>query len=82
MHKCAKQTLSMLTDSQKQNLSNLDSDTLLEIMHECAEALGLVSVDEYCKILGMKKRTIYKHLNENKIKCFEISNHKFPIINI
>lgn len=71
----------MLTEKQIENLSKLDPDTLIQIMHECAEVLGLVSVDEYCKILGVKRRTAYEHIKIGKIKSIIINNHIFAIIN-
>lgn len=71
----------MLTPAQIANIHKFDSKTLLQIMHECAEALGLVSVDEYCDIMGTNKRTTYQHIKDGKLKYFEISNHKYLIIN-
>lgn len=71
----------MLTEKKIENLSKLDSDTLIQIMHECAEVLGLVSVDEYCKIMCMKRRNVYYKIQEKTIKSITISGHIFPIIN-
>ena len=71
----------MLTEEQKINLAKLDTETLIEIMHECAETLGLVSIDEYCKILCMKRRNVYYQVKSGKIKSVNIANHLFPIIN-
>ncbi len=48
----------MLTEMQKANINNLDTETCLEIMHECAERLGVVSVDEYQAIVGKPRRTM------------------------
>jgi hypothetical protein len=48
-----------LTDKQKTAIQNLDAETALETMHECAERLGLVTVDEYEAITGNKKRSVY-----------------------
>lgn len=70
-----------LTEQQKQNIHSLDTDTILEIMHECAERLGIVSVDEYCKIMGHKRRTVYKKIKDGKIKSITIAGHIFPVIN-
>lgn len=71
----------MLTEKQIENLSKLDTDTLIQIMHECAETLGLVTVDEYCKIIGTKRRTAYDNIQKGRIKSININNHIFAIIN-
>lgn len=71
----------MITEQQKNNIHKLSSDDCLIVMHECAERLGLVSVSRYNSILGIPKRTIYQQLKDNKLKFFEISGVKFPIIN-
>lgn len=70
-----------LTEKQINAIHKLDSDTLLEVLQECAEALGLVSIDEYCEIMYIKKRNLYYKLENNYIKYFEIGGHKYPIIN-
>lgn len=71
----------MLTDSQKTNINRLDAQTCIEVMHECAERLGLVSVEDYMNIVGTKRRTIYDQMNNGKIIKFNIGKHKFPCIN-
>ena len=71
----------MLTEKQIQNIRKLPKEDLISIMHECAEELGLVSVKEYCQATGMNRRTVYDYIQQNKIKCFEISKHKFPLVN-
>jgi len=75
------QICSMLTEKQIENIHKLDKETILEIMHECAEALGTVSVKEYCEIMQIARRTVYDYMERGKIKYFELSEHKFPIIN-
>lgn len=70
-----------LTEKQKQNLFLLDSDTLIELMHECAEILGVCSVDEYCKIKYKKRRTVYDNIKNNKVKYIKIANNKYPVLN-
>ena len=71
----------MLTDTQIKNIHKLDAVTCLQIMHECAERLGIVSIDDYSKIMCMPRRTIYAKMDKTQIPYFEISEHKFPIIN-
>jgi len=73
--------MSNLTDKQISNIHSLDADTAIEIMHECAERLGVVTVDEYCKIMGEKRRTVYDKLKNNKLKKIEIACRIFVIIN-
>lgn len=70
-----------LTDKQKNNIAKLPIDTQIEILHEIAENLGIVSVSEYCKIMGMKKRNCYYKLSENKIKNIDFCDTTFLIIN-
>jgi hypothetical protein len=50
-------------------------------MHECAERLGLVTVDEYSKIMCEGKRAVYQAIADKKKMHFEISGHVFPAIN-
>jgi hypothetical protein len=71
----------MITTTQINNIHKLSSDDCLLIMHECAERLGCVSVDQYSKIMNVPRRTIYLKMSENKLKYFAIDNHKFPLIN-
>jgi hypothetical protein len=52
----------MLTDKQINNIHALDRQTQLQIMHECAEALGLVSIPEFCKAMAVKRRTAYDYI--------------------
>lgn len=71
----------MLTDKQIENIHKLDSETQLQIMHECAEALGLVCIPEFCDAMSLKRRTAYDYIENKKIKTFNIGIHKFPLIN-
>ena len=71
----------MLTKQQIQNIHKLDTDTLIEIMHECAERLGVVTVDDYVKVLGVKRRTTYASLERGAVKHVIIAGKKFPCIN-
>jgi hypothetical protein len=71
----------MLTESQINNISKLDIETKLQIMHICADDLGLVSIDEYCQIMEVKRRATYYKIESGLIKHFPIGQHKFPLIN-
>ncbi len=72
----------MLTEQQRNNINKLDSETVIEILNECIERLGIVSIKEYIKITGEKKRTVYWKIKNNKIGYIEIDNNKFIIINL
>ena len=69
-----------LTAKQIGNIHHLDCDTLIEIMHECAEALGVVSVDEFSKLMNIPRRTVYAKIKDNKIKYVDIAG-KLPCVN-
>lgn len=70
-----------LTDKQRAAINQIDAEMATETLHECAERLGLVSVDEYSKIMCMNKRTIYDHIEKKLIKCIEFCGFKLIIIN-
>lgn len=71
----------MLTDTQIRNIHALDIDTVIAIMHECAERAGAMFVDEYCAVMGTSRRTVYQQLKQGKIKHLQIGCHKIPCIN-
>ena len=71
----------MLTDKQKANINRLDAQTCIDIMHECADRLGLVDIEEASDILDLKRRAIYDRMDKGKLGCFQIGRHKFPFIN-
>ena len=70
-----------LTEKQKTAIHKLDAQTALETMHECAERLGLVSVEEFEHITGEKRRKVYQSIKDKKKLHFELSGHVFPAIN-
>lgn len=71
----------MLTKEQRANIHKLDANTCIEIMHECAERLGVVTVDDYADILCVNRRTTYANLERGSIKYVVIGGKKFPCIN-
>lgn len=71
----------MLNDLQKANINRLPAQMCIEIMHECAERLGLVDIKEAEEALGVKRRSVYDQMKSGKILKFEIGRHKFPCIN-
>ena len=70
-----------LTDNEKANIQKLDTEKCIEILHECAERLGLVTVDEYSKIMCTNKRTIYDHIKKGKLKNIQFCETLLIIIN-
>jgi hypothetical protein len=70
-----------LTDKQIAAIHKLDAQTTLDTMRECAERLGLVTVDEYSKIIGEGRRSVYNAIKDGKKMHFELSGHLFPAIN-
>ena len=60
-----------------------DNDELrLLLLREFADDLGVVSISDYCEILGVKKRTIQYQIQNNKIDYLNIGGFRFPFINI
>jgi len=59
-----------LTEKQKNNIMNLDADTLAEIMHECADQF--MRVQDYHDVTGMPVRTIYDKIASKELKSIEI----------
>lgn len=72
----------MLTKQQKINISKLPQLDLLEILDICSEQLGLISPDEYLKATNVKRSTFYAKINSGEIKSYQISNNKFPLMNL
>jgi hypothetical protein len=72
----------MLTEKQKYNLQQLDTEDLIEIMHVCAERIGMVTADQYSIIHKKPRRTVYAGIESGRIKTTTICGHKLPIINI
>ena len=71
----------MITEKQLANIRKMPKEDLLLLMEECAELLGLLDIQEYMKVTGTKRRTVYDHIDKQIIKSFTIGNHKFPLIN-
>lgn len=76
-----KANIMKLTDKQIQNINKLDTDTALEILHECAERLGLVTVKQYCSITSKNRRTVYSHITNKQLKHTSIDGNIYIIIN-
>jgi len=70
-----------LTEKQKVNIEKLDRDTIIEILDICTEKLGIMSIDQYCKLEGITRRRFYYEKTKGKIKTFRIDNYEFPIFN-
>ena len=70
-----------LTDKEISTIHHLDAEKCIEMLHECAERLGLVSVGEYCEIMHMNRRTVYDHIDKGKIKYIDFCGSKLIVIN-
>ena len=53
----------------------------MQIMNECAEALGCVTIKDYIGIMRIARQSIYDKIHDNKINTFDIGEHRFPLIN-
>ena len=71
----------MLSQSKLNNIHKLKPEEQLQILHECAEALGLVDIKQAEKATGLKKRTIYDHMHNSKIGKYPLGDHIFPLLN-
>jgi hypothetical protein len=74
-----------ISDSDLAQIRNIIDDNpliALDILHDCAELIGAISVSEYSHILGVPKRTVQDRCKKDNITCVEIGNVKFPCINI
>ena len=71
----------MLTQTQIKNIANLDTNTCIEVLRECADNLGLISVEEYHELTKTPKRTIYLHIKQNKLKSITLCKKLFIILN-
>ena len=70
-----------LTDKEITAINKLDTQKCIEILHECAERLGLVTVEEYSKIMSSNKRTVYDHIKKGKLKNIQFCQQLLIIIN-
>jgi hypothetical protein len=70
-----------LTPTEIKAIHKLDAEKAIEVLHECAERLGLVSVGEFKQISGMKRRTIYDHISSCKLTSTDFCGNKLIIIN-
>lgn len=70
-----------LTQTEITAIHKLDTEKAIELLHECAERLGLVSVGEFQVISGINKRTIYDHISNGKITSITFCNSKLIVIN-
>lgn len=62
------------------NIYNLQSLEIKEILYTCIDALGAVDINESCNALGVKRARIYQLMNENN--TIKIGNHKYLCINL
>jgi predicted DNA-binding transcriptional regulator AlpA len=69
----------MLSQDKLNNIHKLNFDEILQIFHECEEALGLVDIEDAAHILAISKRRVYQLMKEGNY--INIGKHKFPLIN-
>lgn len=70
----------MISREKLNKLHSLEQEEILQIFHECAEALGLVDMETATKLLNRSKRRIYQLMNDNN--SVKIGSHKFLFINL
>jgi hypothetical protein len=69
-----------LTETQIRNLTYLKVEVQIEIMHTCADGLGLMSVKQYHEYSKIPKRTIYQHIIDEKLKTIIICGITFIVL--
>ena len=70
----------MLQQEKLNNIHKLKNEEVLQILHECVEALGLVDMETATMALGVSKRRIYQLMNDNN--SLVAGKHKLPLINL
>ena len=65
----------------KQAINQLSAQQCIGVLHECAEHLGLVSVESASEILCVKRRTLYQQVKDKKVLSVEIGDKIFVCIN-
>lgn len=70
----------MISREKLNNIHKLESHEILQIFHECEEALGLSDMDTASMVLGISKRRIYQLMNnDNSLK---VGIHRMSFINL
>lgn len=70
----------MIEQKKLNNIHKLELDEVLQIFHECVEALGITDLDEAKTVLSISKRRIYQIMNPTN--SVNYGKHKVPCINI
>jgi len=65
----------------KSEIRQMDAQTCIEIMHECAEQAGLLDIPQASNALGIERRAIYDRMDKGKLPFFTIGDHKYPCVN-
>ena len=63
-----------LTEKQKASIMHLDADSLIEVLHECAEQF--MTAKEYHEHTGIPMRTIYDKIKSCELKSTEVFDTK------
>jgi len=72
------QKIAMIEQGKLNRMHKLPIEDVYDIAKECDEVLGRVSIDEYSKITGIPKRTVYDRIKKGKIKTLS----GMPCINL
>ena len=64
------------------NLSCLPKEEVLQILHDCVEILGVVSMKDYAEMNTITKRAAIDRCQKTQTKCFEFDGRKYPCVNI
>ena len=70
----------MLSQDKLNNIHKLKSEEIIQIFHECEEALGLVDMESASLALGLSKRRLYQLMDEKN--SIQIGCHKLPLVNL
>lgn len=70
----------MLTNDKLNNIHKLNSDEVIQILHECVEYIGMADIETASRVLGISKRRLYQKLTpSNHLK---LGIRIIPFINL
>lgn len=70
-----------LTDEEIKQIQSMPTDKCIAYLHMCAERLGLMAVGEYHQCTRIPRRTIYDHIEDEKLKSIEFCSNKLIVMN-
>lgn len=71
-----------LTEKQQENLLNLNTDVLIEILQIIEERIGLVSIEVAAEAFNKSERWVYDAIKRGDIKTLKIADKNIIAINI